>query len=126
MPAWQIFLHRVVYYFIWKKKEFLPTFLKSEDISYTMPGTKDQVYIGKDPDGQHMYKPKHCLLWTLREILAMFNEDLFNWNFLLFIVSLRKTRKFIISRRYHSSHAFVKHVKTLNYFVKALNTLKQV
>ena len=33
------------------KKELLLTFLKSDTISYTMPGRKDQVYIGKGPDG---------------------------------------------------------------------------
>ena len=45
-----------------------------------MPGRKDQVYIGKCQDGQCMYKPKHYLLWTLREILAMLNEELYNKN----------------------------------------------
>ena len=63
-----------------EKKEFLLTFLKSEGISYTVPGRKDQVYIGKGPDGQRMYKPKYYLLWTLREILAMLNEELCNEN----------------------------------------------
>ena len=45
-----------------------------------MPGRKDEVYIGKCQDGQCMYKPKHYLLWTLREILAMLNEELCNEN----------------------------------------------
>ena len=41
-----------------------------------MPGRKDQVYIGKGLDGQPMQEPKHYLLWTLREILAMLNQEL--------------------------------------------------
>lgn len=63
-----------------EKKEFLITFLKSEGISYTMPGRKDQVYIGKGLDGQRIQEPKHYLLWTLREILAMLNQELWNEN----------------------------------------------
>ena len=45
-----------------------------------MPGRKDQVYIGKGPDGRDMYRPKYHLLWTLREILAMLNKELCNEN----------------------------------------------
>ena len=52
-----------------EKKKFLLAFLKSEGMSYTMPGRKDQVYVGKDENGKRMYKAKHYLLWTLREIL---------------------------------------------------------
>ena len=63
-----------------KKKEFLLAFLKSEGMSYTMPGRKDQVYVGKDENGKRMYKAKHYLLWTLREILSMLNRELCSEN----------------------------------------------
>ena len=83
------------------------TFLKSEGISYTMPGRKDQVYIGKGPDGQRMYKPKYYLLWTLREILAMLNEELCNEN--SFKLKFKEILKF--SSLYH----FIKENKEIYY-----------
>ena len=43
-----------------KKKEFLLAFLKSEGMSYTMPGRKDQVYVGKD-ENQHEIPQLSCL-----------------------------------------------------------------
>ena len=63
-----------------EKKEFLLAFFKSEGMSYTMPGRKDQVYVGKDENGRQMYKAKHYLLWTLREILSMLNQELCSEN----------------------------------------------
>ena len=90
-----------------KKKKFSLNFLKLEGISYTMPGRKDQVYIGKGPDGQHMYKPKDYLLWTLREVQEMFNEELYNENLLK--SRFQETLKF--SSLYH----FIKENKEIYY-----------
>ena len=90
-----------------EKKEFLLTFLKSEGISYSMPGRKDQVYIGKGLDGQCLYKPKYYLLWTLGEILAMLNEELWNEN--SFKSKFKETLKF------SSLYRFIKENKEIYY-----------
>lgn len=58
-----------------KKKAFILDFLKSEGMSYTMPKRKEQVYVGKDENDVCQYKPKHYLLWTLKEMLSMLNID---------------------------------------------------
>ena len=72
-----------------------------------MPGRKDQVYIDKGLDGQRMYKPKYYLLWTLRELLAMLNEELCNEN--SFKSKFKETFKF--SSLYH----FIKENKEIYY-----------
>ena len=91
-----------------------------------MQGSKDQVYIRKGLDGQPMYKPKYYLLWTLREILAMVNEELCNEN--SFKLKFEETLKFS-SLHYQQEipqlTCLCENVRSLNYFV-ALNTLKQV
>ena len=90
-----------------EEKEFLLTFLKSEGISYIVPGRKDQVYIGKGPDGQHMYKPKYYLLWTLREVQEMLNEELYNEN------SLKS--RFKETLKFSSFYHFIKENKEIYY-----------
>ena len=50
-------------------------FLERSDISYCKPDRKETVYCGKDLNGESVDKPKHYLLWTLREILNHFNSD---------------------------------------------------
>ena len=49
-------------------------FLMQPNISYTCPGRKDQVYIGKDASGQSQYKAKHYLLWSLKELVGLINQ----------------------------------------------------
>lgn len=56
------------------EKEFVINFLEFEDISYALPGRKDQVYIGKS-DGKRMYKAKHYLLWSLKDLLGLLNQE---------------------------------------------------
>ena len=53
------------------KKKFLIKFLEGADISYTMPGRKDQVYVGKDKDGESLYHAKHYLLWTVSDLMDL-------------------------------------------------------
>ena len=50
-------------------------FLERPDISYCKPDRKETVYCGKYLNGESVDKPKHYLLWTLREILNHFNSD---------------------------------------------------
>ena len=57
------------------KKKFLIKFLEGADISYTMPGRKDQVYVGKDKDGKSLYHAKHYLLWTVSDLVDLLNNS---------------------------------------------------
>ena len=51
---------------------WLIEFLNRSDITYTNPGHKDNVYIGK-LNGKSQYKQREYLLWPLRDILLMAN-----------------------------------------------------
>ena len=51
------------------------SFLEKPDISYCCPGQKDTVYCGKSEDRKKMFKPKHYLLHTIREVVAAYNEE---------------------------------------------------
>ena len=55
-----------------EEKIWLIEFLNRSDISYTNPGRKDNVYIGK-LNGESQYKQRQYLLWPLRDILLMAN-----------------------------------------------------
>ncbi|XP_041471656.1 uncharacterized protein LOC121421100 [Lytechinus variegatus] len=55
------------------REEFLLGFMQTPGISYTMPGHRDTVYVGM-VDGQRQYKPKHYLLWHVRELTGMLNQ----------------------------------------------------
>ena len=121
-----------------KKKEFLLAFLKSEGMSYTMPGRKDyQVYVGKDKNGKRMYKAKHYLLWTLREIFSMLNQELCSENsfktkfnetltFSTLYRFVKENKEIYYQHKFLSYHSYVKNVRTLNFSVKGLKDLKQV
>ena len=47
-------------------------FLDRFDVTYTTPGKRDQVYIGKT-DGEKLYKTNKYLFWTLIEVLDIVN-----------------------------------------------------
>ena len=53
-------------------KSWLIDFLDRPDITYTMPGKRDQVYMGK-VNGKKVYETKKYLLWTLNELLNIAN-----------------------------------------------------
>lgn len=55
-----------------EEKEWLIEFLARADMTYTNPGRKDNVYIGKI-DGERVYKQKLYLLWNIRDILDIAN-----------------------------------------------------
>lgn len=59
------------------EKGFLLEWLDKPDITYTNPGRKDNIYVGK-LDGVSQYKTKKYLLWTLNETLSLINEDEIN------------------------------------------------
>ena len=46
--------------------------LEIPDMTYTNPGRKDNVYIGKI-DGERYYVQKRYLLWNLRDALEILN-----------------------------------------------------
>ena len=55
-----------------EEKQWLETFLSRSDVTYTNPGRKDNVYVGKI-NGERRYKQRLYLLWTLRELLDIAN-----------------------------------------------------
>ena len=55
-----------------EEKQWLETFLSRSDVTYTNPGRKDHVYVGKI-DGERRYKQRLYLLWTLRDLLDIAN-----------------------------------------------------
>ena len=55
-----------------EEKEWLVNFFDRADITYTTPGRKDHVYIGK-LDGIKKFVQKRYLLWTIRDILEIAN-----------------------------------------------------
>lgn len=57
-------------------KDSIVKFLEQPDISYTCPGRKDTVYCGKcSQTGEKIYKTKHYLLNTIKEIVAVYNAE---------------------------------------------------
>ena len=55
-----------------EKRNWLIVFLAQSGITYTNPGQKDNVYIGKK-DGKRYYKQRLYLLWNLRDLLGITN-----------------------------------------------------
>ena len=51
------------------------SFLERPDISYCKPGRRDTIYCGKNENGEKVCKPKHYLLWSLKEVVDMFNNE---------------------------------------------------
>ena len=58
-----------------KNKEVVMSFLKCPNISYCKPGRRDKIYCGKNKNSEKVYKPKHYLLWSLKEVVEMFNNE---------------------------------------------------
>ena len=52
--------------------EWLRVFLKLPDITYTLPGMKDQKYTGK-VNGESTFVQRCYLLWTLGKIADVLN-----------------------------------------------------
>ena len=81
-------------------KEKLDGFLCRNDTSYTLPGLTNQYYVGKNEEGQRMYKPKEFLLWTfneLREILAAEEDnDLSSLKFSTIYRYVKSKKEYII------------------------------
>ena len=53
----------------------LIAFLERPDISYCKPGQGDTLYCGKNEMGDKIYKSKHYLLWTFKELVEQYNAD---------------------------------------------------
>ena len=51
------------------------SFLERPDISCCKPDWKDTVYCGKDSHSEKIFKPRHSLLWTYKEIVGLYNSE---------------------------------------------------
>ena len=58
-----------------ENNELLLAFSERPDISYCKPGRGDTVYCGKNEMGDKIYKSKHYLLWTFKELVEQYNAD---------------------------------------------------
>ena len=50
-------------------------FLEGPDLSYCKPGRADTVYCGKNDRGDEIYKSKRYLLWTIKDMVELFNIE---------------------------------------------------
>jgi len=57
-----------------EETNWLVSFLERGDITYTTPGRKDQVYLGKK-DGISQYAQKRYLRWNLRDLFKIINGN---------------------------------------------------
>ena len=90
-------------------KTFLLNYLEQPGISYTLPGKKDQKYIGKE-SGEKIYKTKHYLLWTLRDLYQMMNRDDD-----LDAITMSFKSKFNAEIKFSTLHRFIKGEKHILY-----------
>ena len=56
-------------------KERVIHFLERPDISYCKPRRADTVYCDKNDRGAKIYKSKHSLLWTIQNMVELFNIE---------------------------------------------------
>ena len=56
-------------------KERVIHFLERPDISYCKTGTADTVYCVKNNSGDKIYKLKRYLLWTIQDMVKLFNIE---------------------------------------------------
>ena len=84
-------------------KEKIDAFLCRNDISFTLPGRNNQVYIGKNEQGESLFKPKKYLLWTFNELYGILNKEeddnLSNLKFSTFYCYTRSQKEYIIQSR---------------------------
>ena len=88
-------------------KEKLDSYLCRNDISFTLPGYNNQVYIGKNKQGESLFKPKKYLLLTFSELHGILNKkedtDSSNLKFLTIYHYTRSKREYIIQKNTRSS-----------------------
>ena len=56
-------------------KEKLDAFLCRNDISFTSPGQNNQVFVGKNEEGEILFKSKKYLLWTFSELHGILTQE---------------------------------------------------
>ena len=111
-----------------REKIWLVEFLDRSDISYTNPGRKESVYIGKINE-ERQYMQKKYLLWPLREIVSIANsqeavdesfESKFDkiLTFSLLYDFLKVTKSMYIALTYNMHLAYARFVKILHYLQK--------
>ena len=60
-----------------EERKWLIEFLDRPDMTYTTPGRRDNVYIGKE-NGEKQYVQKRYLLWPLKDIVETANNNPLN------------------------------------------------
>ena len=84
-------------------KEKLDAFLCRNDISFKLSGQNNQVYMGKNEEGESLFKSKKYLLWTFRGLHGILtqeeDEDLSSFKFSKMYHYTRSQREYIIQSR---------------------------
>ena len=87
------------------QQQWIIDYLKKPNITYTCPGRKESIYMGKNAEGVSQYHPKHYLLWFLTEIVPLMNEEI--------VGKLPPSEQFVVS--YGSLRRFVKTIKYIRF-----------
>ena len=70
-------------------KRKLDKFLSQNNISVTLTGQNNQVYVGKGDDGKRKYKTNIILLWTFQEFALLKQEEDYNLSSISFTTLYR-------------------------------------
>ena len=90
-----------------EQRNWIISFCERPDISYTCPGRKDQVCIGKGDDGNKKYHCKHYLLWKLKEIVPLMNDAI--------VIDAENGKVSMFTVTYGSLWRLLKNVKHIKY-----------
>ena len=84
-------------------KNKLDDFLCRNTISFTLPGRNNQIYIGKDENGENKFNSKKFILWTFYELASILSEeedeDLFKLKFSIIYQYIKSKKEFIIQSK---------------------------
>ena len=118
-----------------EEKMWLIEFLNRSDISYTNPGRKDNVYIGKF-NGESKYKQRQYLLWPLRDLILMANgteemKDSFvlkfekKLTFSQFYDFLKRHKEYVYNTNIPHSSCLCEICENASLFAKGLNSQRR-
>ena len=95
-----------------EEKKWLEAFLSRSEVSYTNPGRKGHVYVGKS-DGRRRYKQRLYLLWNLGDLLTekVDDTDTFYQNFQK-LLTFSQLYHFL---KYHKEYCRIQNIPHVSY-----------
>ena len=115
------------------QENFLLDVFEGSDMTYTTPGGKDNIYIGKI-DGEKTFLQKRYLFWNLRDTLSIFSTGGKSYaikfgealSFSCFYNFIKKYRQFVYQRDIPASSYLYEICEKASVMGKALNRLKDI